>query len=67
MSASDSNTPDEKMDEVCLILLFISTVNYNTVSYAAASAYANFSVLTQCICIHFEVERSNSCCFYNTK
>lgn len=57
MSASDSNTPDEKMNEVCLILLFISAVYYNTVSYPAASAYAHFSVHTQCICIHFEVKQ----------
>lgn len=39
MAASDSNDPDEKMNEVCLqslFLRFISTVYYNTVSYPAA-------------------------------
>ncbi len=53
MAASDSNIPDEKMNEVCLpslFLLFISRVYYNTVSYPAVLGQVyrvrSFSVLT---------------------
>ncbi len=62
MSASDSNTPDEKMDEVCLILLFISTVNYNTVlflcniSLFSHSAFAFILKLNEAIVVVFIIQ-----------
>lgn len=59
MAASDSNIPDEKMNEVCLrslFLLFISTVYYNTVSYLAASGQVYSVRSFFCSHLHFEIQ-----------